>query len=484
MKKELFPFIVILLLAACNQNAGSNTQTAGTDTTTSSAVFKPANIQEQVIYSRAMEAVIWGMPAVNYQLMYQEMADKLKGGFNQILYWPELLDWKNQTLTPNPDVIYLMPFFNTKDVGPVVLEVPPADSGRLNGSVMNYWQAAIEDIGPGGVDKGRGGKYLFLPPGYDTNKVPKGYIPLASNTYQGYALIRSVLKSGSDADLAAAIRYSKHLKVYPLSQAANPPQTAYVDASNIVFDATIPYDINFFKSLNEMIQAEPWLERDRAMIDPLKTIGIERGKPFNPDARTQEILNQAVKDAKAWLDNTYESMPPYYEGAHWFFPATEETHQSLIHDFNVPDSYPVDNRGMVYTMAFFSAKHIGESQYYLMTIEDKEGKPFDGSKQYKLIVPANAPVTQYWSMTVYNRDTHTFIRDAKWMGRSSQTPGIQKNSDGSVDIYFGPTPPSGGESNWIPTDAKGQFEVLARFYGPQKALYDKSWKMGDIEEVK
>ena len=82
-----------------------------------------------------------------------------KGGFNQVVYWSRLLDWKNQTLTPNPDVIYLMPFFNTKDVGPVVLEIPPADDGLFNGSIMNYWQAAIEDVGPGGVDKGKGGKY-------------------------------------------------------------------------------------------------------------------------------------------------------------------------------------------------------------------------------------------------------------------------------------------------------------------------------------
>ena len=137
--------------------------------------------------------------------MYQEMVRKTKGGFNQVLYWSRLLDWKNQTLTPNPDVIYLMPFFNTKDVGPVVLEIPPADDGVFNGSVMNYWQAAIEDVGPGGVDKGKGGKYLFLPPGYDMAKLPDGYIAMPSDTYQGYALLRSVLQSGSDADVAKAV---------------------------------------------------------------------------------------------------------------------------------------------------------------------------------------------------------------------------------------------------------------------------------------
>lgn len=483
MKNILQSFFLVLLLISCNKKQQEQTNTDASVESATEA-FRPANIQEEMIYSRALTAAVWSMPVVNYQLMYQEMATKLKGNFNQIVIWPKLLDWKNQTLTPNPDVIYLMPFFNTKDVGPIVLEIPPADKGVLNGSVMNYWQAAIEDIGPGGVDKGKGGKYLFLPPDYDVNKVPKGYIPLASNTYQGYALIRSVLKSGSPADVAAAIEYSKRIKLYPLSKANQSPQTTFLDASNVVYDSSIPYDIRFFKSLDIMVQAEPWLERDKAMIDLLKTIGIERGKPFNPKPRTEEILNHAIKAAKAWLDVNYESMPRYYIDAHWFFPATEETHQSIINDFKVPDSYPVDNRAVIYTIAFFSAKHIGESQYYLMTLKDEDEKPLDGSKHYILNVPANAPVTQYWSMTVYNRDTHTFIRNAKWMGRSSQTPGIKTNSDGSVDIYLGPTPPPEGESNWIPTDPKGQFEVLARFYGPKKELYDKSWKLGDIEEVK
>src|SRR5215216_6807479 len=113
---------------------------------------------------RAVEAVIWGMPAVNYRMMLEAAVRDAKAEFNQLVYWSGLLDWKNQTLTPNPDVIYLMPFINTKDVGPVVLEIPPADEGAINGSVMNYWQAAIEDVGPAGVDKGEGGKYLILPP--------------------------------------------------------------------------------------------------------------------------------------------------------------------------------------------------------------------------------------------------------------------------------------------------------------------------------
>jgi hypothetical protein len=439
-----------------------------------------ADLAGRAIHRRAVEAAIWGIPAVNYYLMYKEMVDKVKGDYNQVVYWSRLLDWKNQTLTPNPDVIYLMPFFNTQDVGPVVLELPPADDGLFNGSIMNYWQAAIEDVGPGGVDKGKGGKYAFLPSGYDKSKLPDGYIPMPSDTYRGYALLRSVLKSGSDEDVAKAVTYSKRLKLYPLSQAANPPATKFVDAAGVLFDSTIRYDLSFFESLNEMVQAEPWLERDRAMIDPLKTIGIERGKPFKPDARTKEILADAIQEAKAWFDARYDTIAPFYEGKRWFFPSTEEMVHNVLKDWHIPDSYPIDARGTAYSLAFFSAKHLGESQYYLLAGRDKDGQPLKGSSSYRLNVPANAPVTQYWSMTVYNRDTHAFIWNAPRVGRSSQSPGLKANADGSVDIYFGPKAPASGESNWVPTDPNGGFEVLARFYGPQKPLFDKTWQLADI----
>jgi hypothetical protein len=364
----------------------------------------------------------------------------------------------------------------------MVLEIPPADDGLFNGSIMNYWQAAIEDVGPGGVDEGKGGKYLFMPPGYDKANVPNGYIPIPSDTYQGYALLRSVLKSGSDADVANAITYSKRIKLYPLSKAADQPPTKFVDASSVLFDSTIRYDLSFFESLNQMVQAEPWLERDKVMIDQLKTIGIERGKPFNPDTKTKQILNDAIQEAKVWLDARYDKFSPYYEGERWFFPVTEEMHQNVMSFWQMPDSFPVDARGTVYTLAFFSAKHLGESQYYLLTANDKDEKPLEGNANYRLNVPANVPVTQYWSMTVYNRDTHTFFRNSKWVGRSSQTPGLRKNADGSVDLYFGPTAPASGESNWVPTDPNGRFEVMARFYGPQKPLFDKTWKLPDIEK--
>jgi hypothetical protein len=187
---------------------------------------------------RAIEAVVWGMPAVNYDLMLQAFA-ALGGGSNQVAYWSRLLGANNQTLTANPDTVYFNPFYDTKAAGPMVLEIPPADGGSITGSIDDCWQCALEDVGPAGADKGAGGQYLILPPGYD-GSVPDGYIVLPSDTFQGYALLRSNVKSGGEADVAAAVGYGRRVRFYPLSQAGAPPETRYVDLSGALYDATIP----------------------------------------------------------------------------------------------------------------------------------------------------------------------------------------------------------------------------------------------------
>jgi hypothetical protein len=177
--------------------------------------FTAEELSRRTVERRAVEAVIWGTPAVNFDLMYQAMVRDARAGegSNKIVYWSGLFDWKNQTLTPNPDSIYFMPFFNTKDVGAVVLEIPPADGGSITGSVDDCWQTAIEDVGPAGMDKGKGGKYLILPPGYK-DKVPSGYIPLQTYNYEGYALLCSAPSS------KAAVRPTS-LRLSPTASRSN-----------------------------------------------------------------------------------------------------------------------------------------------------------------------------------------------------------------------------------------------------------------------
>lgn len=442
-------------------------------------------LDRRIIQQRAVGAVIWGMPAVNFDLMYQAMVHAAKGGFNQIVYWSRLPDWKNQTLTPNPDSIYFMPFFNTKDVGPVVIEIPAAEGGSINGTIMNVWQTPLEDVGPAGVDKGSGGKYLVLPPGYK-DAVPDGYIVLPSETYEGYALLRSILKSGSDADIAQAVAYGRRIKIYPLAQAANPLATVFVDAIDVVYDATIPYNARYFQSLDRIVQQEPWLPRDRAMIDQLKSFGIEKGKPFAPDRDMTATLDAAGSEAHAWLESRYDRLfdeASYFGTSRWLLPALPDYLKAAPTDYADTNEYPVDSRGIVFTFAFFTPKHLGQGQYYLMTIKDKDGNALDGGTAYRLNVPPNAPVRLYWSATAYDRATHALIHDMTRVSRSSQSAGLQKNADGSVDIYFGPTAPAGKDSNWVATRAGSKFEVLFRFYGPEKPLFDKSWTLPDIERV-
>jgi hypothetical protein len=438
-------------------------------------------LDKRMVERRAVEAVIWGMPAVNYDLMLQEMLDKTQGKVGQVIYWGRPLDSRNQTLTPNPDALYFMTFINTKD-GPVVLDLPAGDSkGSFNGNIVTVWQMPLEDAGLLGADKGKGGKYLVLPPDYKGSP-PKGYRVLRSDTYGVYALIRSNLASHADADVARSIAYGKKMKVYPLSQAANPSETVFIDVKDVDFDSTIKYDASFFEHLDRIVQGEPWIGRDRAMIDPLKTLGIEKGKPFKIDESKRPILDAAAKEAGTVLEARYDAgLPPFFSAtSRWTYPAPPELIKETQSGYADPNAYPIDQRGMAYSYAYIGLKRLGAGQFYLISIRDKDGDAFDGAKTYKLTVPPNAPVRQYWSVTAYDRATHALIKNMPRASRSSQIADLQKNADGSIDLYFAPKAPAGKDANWIPTDPGRKFELMFRAYAPTQDFFEKKWVLPDV----
>jgi hypothetical protein len=252
-----------------------------------------------------------------------------------------------------------------------------------------------------------------------------------------------------------------------------------------MFDATITYDLRFFESLNRIVQNEPWLERDRGFIDSLDYIGIKKGQPFAPDAKRKALLQASIEEAHAWLDATFETVfPRFYTDRQWFFPAVEGVIKgnSTFYAADTND-YPIGARGVSYSMGYVGIKRLGGGQYYLYSIQDKDGKPLDSSTTYRLAIPPNVPVTQFWSSTLYDRKTHALIREAKNCSVSSQSPELQTNADGSVDLYFGQKAPEGKQSNWIDTGPSENFEVLFRLYGPQKALFDKTWNLPDVEKA-
>ena len=426
------------------------------------------------------------MPAVNYDRMFVAGLDA-GAEANDIVYWSRPVTWLNQTLTPNPNTIYVMPFIDTTNAGPMVLEMPPAEGGAIVGTLMDVWQMPIEDVGVAGVDKGQGGKYLILPPDYE-GSVPDGYIPMPSKTYQTWALLRSTIESDSDAGIARSVEYAKQVKLYPLSEAANPPATTYVDAVDVLYDANIPYDLRFFESVNRVVQTEPWLERDKAMIDTLRSIGIEKGKPFSPDEQTKQILNTSIAEAKAWIDAQYVAAyaTPFNEGTHWAVPVDPEFIPEAQAEYTNPDSYGVDARGVTYTFVYFTPKRWGEAgsgSFYFFAIHDSNGRDLDGSNTYRLQVPPNVPVNLFWSVVAYDRETHGLIRDMSHPTRASNTPELVTNEDGSVDVWFAPEAPEGKESNWIPTKAGERFELVFRFFGPEPALFDKTWVLPDLERI-
>jgi len=441
-----------------------------------------SDLNSRLIESRAVEAMIWAMPAVNTDRMLQAMLKGTKAKVNEVVYWSRPVNWKNQTLTPNPDSIYFMSFWNVKD-GPIVIDVPPAQGGSIAGNIVTAWQMPLEDAGPEGADRGEGGKYLILPPGYN-GKVPAGMIALRSDTFSGFALLRSSLAGHGDADIAKSVAYGKQIKVYPLSQAMDPPPTNFSDAYDVLFDSTIPYDASFYRNLDRVVQNEPWIDRDRAMIDQLKTLGIEKGKIFNPDQRTEAILDTAAREAHALLAQRYDAgFPVINAGIRWFPAAMPEMVKAAQSGYADPNAYPLDVRGVTYTLGFTGIKRIGTAQFYLMADKDKGGQDFDGAASYRLSVPASAPVKQYWSVAVYDRETHALVRNMPSASRASISSGIQKNADGSVDVYFGPKAPDGKQANWVPTDPARKFELLFRLYGPEKDFFEKKWVLPDVEKA-
>lgn len=435
---------------------------------------EPAGAPELVL-DRATQAVIWGMPAVNYERMLAASV-AAGAGLNQILYWPRPPDWHNQSLTPNPDTIYLMPFFDLGN-GPVVLEIPPADVGSINGSVMDSWQCPLDDVGPAGADRGKGARYLIVPPGH-TEPEPDGYHVLRCDTMRGYALLRSFIAHADEDGIAAAVAYGRTVQLYPLADAT--ASTRLVEATDQVYDALIPYDARYFEFLHAFVQAEPWLARDMAMVDQLASLGIVRGATYAPQA--SHTLDRAAVRARDYLDARYRAnfTEPYFPGTAWALPVPLTVIHGQQTFYGDPGGYPVDDRAVMFSIAFFSAKQVGTGQFYLMGITDEAGNDFDGAKHYRLTVPPDAPVTQYWSITVYDRATHGLIRTMSRGSRASNSPELEVNADGSVDVYIGPTAPDGREPNWIPTDPAGRFEALFRFYGPTPALAAKTWSLPDV----
>ncbi len=442
-------------------------------------------IVEERFHRRAVEAAYWGMPAVNLWAMREGFKRDVGAGYNSITYFSKPMDWRLQVTTPNNSTLYIFAFWNTQKDGPIVVEVPPttADVG-LFGAVMDMWQRPLLDVGGRGYDRGLGAKYLFLPPGYQ-NAPPEGYVPIKNDTYNGWFLLRTLLKDFSKENLKKGEAWIKQFKIYPLSQADSPPATKFVDGFGTEIDAIAAYDDTFFDALNTMIQEEPVAEQDMVAMGMLQTIGIEKGKPFKPTKKQRALLKSAVNEAhEGFMHDVVNSSDPYWPGSKWSYLVSPEVVQQTDFTFRYTRLLDYTTRSTIYFSAFSSAKALGDATQYLIGGKDASGMNLDGGGSYTLTVPANPPAKRFWSVLVYDLATGAFVKNTPKAGVTSLDKGLKANSDGSVDVYFGPKPPAGKNANWAPTVAGHDYFLLFRFYGPTETFYDKTWKLNDLKKAK
>jgi len=441
-------------------------------------------ISYQMKVQRAAEAAIWAMPAVSVYDIELSIQRDLGGKFGDVVYFSKPMESRHGFLTANDVTPYVVSAQSTKD-GPLVVEVPPA-SQKVSyfGTFVDAWQTPIADVGPPGDDKGKGAKYLFLPPGYKGAE-PKGYLVYRPATYGVHLAFRPVAKNGGTAADQSA--YAQTLKVYLLAQAAKPPKTRFIDAYPKKWNTLPVYDMTFFTDLNAVIQREPVLERDKVMMAMLADLGIRKGQPFTPSAETQKALLKGLDRAYAHMQDMFVrpgvALAPYWKDRQWTVMNLSREQAKSGFPFTEPDRLLLDERGALYFYATYLPKVLGGGSFYLFGLMDRNGHLLNGKDTYKLTVPTNTPAKDFWSAIVYSMKTKGFVEGAGKVGLSS--PGIgkmKKNADGSVDLYFAPKAPAGLESNWIPTGE--DFFLIFRLYGPDKPIFDKTWTLGDVERVK
>jgi len=440
------------------------------------------DLEEQVAYQRAFEAVLWAMPAsAIYRFRVGTLA--LPGmDDNVILAFPRPLKTTDELITANQVTPYVGAVSDLRK-GPLVLEVPAKTAKAvLYGQIVDAWQTTIADVGPTGADKGAGGKYLILPPGYD-KPVPDGYIVLRSGSYRILYGFRSIQLEG--ATQADAYEYSKTLKLYPLSEAANPKPTRFVEGGSHPL-LTLPfYDIRALQDIHDIISVEPVQPRDKVMMGMLATIGIEPGKPFKPPEKLKPAMEKGVVDAYYYmqkLDTKLFASNLYWPDRHWSFVMVPDEKRGF--EFVTDGAVQIDKRAAAWFFFTFYPRVLDDraGTVYLAPIADSGGKPLAAGKTYKLRVPKDIPAKQFWSLTVYDRATWAFIPnklDRAGLGSFNKDK-MKVNDDGSVDLYFGPKAPADLESNWIPTMGKEPY-VWLRLYGPEEAFWKKSFKMPDVE---
>ncbi len=428
---------------------------------------------------RGVEAFLNAMPGASVYALVKGQQSTGAVANHQVMITEELMDSKPLFLTANTNTLYVAPSITTKEDGPIVMEVPPGMLGAFN----DMWFRYVQDIGPAGPDRGQGGKYLLLPPGYEGD-IPDGHFIVRPKTYRVWVFMRASIANGVEA---AAKLVKDNLKIYPLSQKDNPPDMEFINGSKKSFNTIHANNFHFYEEINDLIQEESMEMLDVETRGLLAAIGIVKGKPFNPDARMKKLLTEAVAIGNAtaraivWYPridgamiypDTNSAWMMGFAGKDVFFEKDGARNLDARVMFHYP--YTAVTPAMAVTRP-------GLGSDYGIAYLDSTKQILDGSKTYKLHLPPNVPVNNFWAVTIYDSQTRSQLQTNQLFPTlGSQSEGLQQNSDGSYEVYFAPEPPAGKENNWLQTIPGKSWFVALRMYGPLESWIDQTWRPGEI----
>lgn len=437
-------------------------------------------VYDNLDFQRGVQAFLTALPAASFHSLREGIRDF--GPDNKtVLIAESLLDSRTLLLVANTETVYSTVWIDTKN-GPLVIEIPPDVLGFIN----DFWGRYVDDLGRAGRDKGKGGTYLLLPPGYEGN-VPEGYFVIHSLTFGNFVWMRGFLANG---DFRPAVEnLKKNFRIYPLDLATDPPAMNFVNISGQFFNTIFANDSSFFMEVSQVVREEPLDAVDPEIRGLLSSIGIQKDKPFAPDERMKNILTDAAAvgnaTARTILFNTRNPDAYLYPDSWWKMIFIGNNYE-----FSPDRVLNPDARSMFLYAAWgvtpaMSVKMVGIGSQYTVTEHDASGQYLDGAKNYRLHLPPHIPAKDFWSLIVYDPQTRSLLQtDQQFPSCGSQKKGIIINPDTSVDVWFGPQPPPSKENNWIQTIPDKGWWVCLRLYGPLEPWFDKTWRPGEIELVK
>ncbi len=375
-------------------------------------------------------------------------------------------------LTPNTETTYGTTVLDLRAWGPTVIEAPPQSLCVVD----DFWFRYVADMGIAGPDKGQGGKYLFLPPGFD-GVVPDGYFVYRPSTFTNWVVLRAL----------GGVPAIKQTKIYPLAEAESPEPNEFINIAEPVFNTVHANDFSFYLEVNEIVQEEPVEALDAERAGQLAAIGIVKGEPFAPDDRMRKILEQAAQIG-AGIARVIAYAPRDPEAS--LYGSWKNAFVGGSYEFLRNGARLLDARtqfhyiATVITPAMAHAQ-VGAGSAYAYTVQDANGDVLDGAKTYRLHVDPDPPAKNFWAVDVYDTQTRSLIQVAStiWPAVASNTDTLQANYDGSYDIYFGPKAPPGKESNWVQTIPGKSWFQLFRLYGPLQPWFDQTWKLNEFEPI-